>query len=441
MEPIYVTGHRNPDTDSIVAAIAYASLRNALGDREYEAACLGRVSDETQMVLNHFGFAPPTLISNVYTQVQDLEFDKPPILSAAVTVGRAWKQLQERKEMHAIPVANDDGTLFGMMSREDIASYNMELNNACVLDKVPLFNVLSVLEGKVINEAGEYLDTVSGEVILAIPESRGPSLFSNSNCVVICGNQPDLIRQALERNVNCLVLCRTELDPELLKIETKTCIISTPCDAYRATRLIFQSAPIGRICRTKDLVCFHLNDRLDHVKEQVLKYRESCYLNQIDGIANAAPLYLDPAKHYTEDWNNEKVTQYLGIDLSNLGSEFEYIGEQNHTVTYRNDGTLVRDLMGFSYKYSGSEFTVAVSKLSLPYDCIYALEESKKTNVGTEKGSVEVLFAGAAGGENATENQTLIVADFELNGVNYRVKAENISLTSFYNFVRSILNK
>ena len=207
MDPIYVTGHRNPDTDSIVAAIAYASLRNALGDREYEAACLGRVSDETQLVLNHFGFAPLTLISNVYTQVQDLEFDKSPILSAAVTVGRAWKALQERKEMHAIPVANDDGTLFGMMSREDIASYNMELNNACILDKVPLFNVLSVLEGKVINEAGEYLDTVSGEVILAIPESRGPSLFSNSNSVVICGNQPDLIRQALERNVNCLVLC------------------------------------------------------------------------------------------------------------------------------------------------------------------------------------------------------------------------------------------
>ena len=277
MEPIYVTGHRNPDTDSIVAAIAYASLRNALGNREYQAACLGRVSDETQMVLNHFGFAPPTLISNVYTQVQDLEFDKPPILSAAVTVGRAWMELQERKEMHAIPVANDDGTLFGMMSREDIASYNMELNNSCILDKVPLFNVLSVLEGKVINEAGEYLDTVSGEVILAIPESRGPSLFANRNRVVICGNQPDLIRQALEQNVNCLVLCRTELDPELLKLDTRTCIISTPCDAYRATRLIFQSTPIGRVCRTRDLVCFHLNDRLDHVKEQVLKYRESCY--------------------------------------------------------------------------------------------------------------------------------------------------------------------
>ncbi len=277
MDPIYVTGHRNPDTDSIVAAIAYASLRNALGDREYTPACLGRVSDETQLVLNHFGFAAPTLITNVYTQVQDLEFDKPPILSAAVTVDRAWNELQERKELRAIPIANDDGTLFGMISRSDIASYNMELNNSCVLNKVPLFNVLSVLEGKVINDAGEYVDTVSGEVVLAIPESRGAALFSDSNCVVICGNQPDMIRQALERNVNCLILCRTELDPKLLQIETTTCIISTPCDAYKATRLIFQSTPIGRICRTKNLVCFHLDDRLDHVKEMVLKYRESCY--------------------------------------------------------------------------------------------------------------------------------------------------------------------
>ena len=73
MDPIYVTGHQNPDTDSIVAAIAYASLRNALGDREYEAACLGRVSDETQIVLNHFGFQAPKIITNVYTQVKDLD--------------------------------------------------------------------------------------------------------------------------------------------------------------------------------------------------------------------------------------------------------------------------------------------------------------------------------------------------------------------------------
>ena len=76
MDPIYVTGHRNPDTDSIVAAISYAALRNACGDREYEAACLGRVSDETQIVLDRFGFLPPKRITDLYNQVRDLDFDE-----------------------------------------------------------------------------------------------------------------------------------------------------------------------------------------------------------------------------------------------------------------------------------------------------------------------------------------------------------------------------
>ena len=162
MDPIYVTGHRNPDTDSIVAAMAYAALRNALGDREYEAACLGHVSDETQIVLDRFGFQPPKRITNMYTQVRDLDFDTPPILSGAVTEGRAWKVLQEQKNISALPVANEDGTLYGMLSREDVASYNMALVTLGVLKAVPLFNVLSVLEGKILNEAGENTDTIEG---------------------------------------------------------------------------------------------------------------------------------------------------------------------------------------------------------------------------------------------------------------------------------------
>ena len=86
MDTIYVTGHRNPDTDSIVAAMAYTALRNALGQREYQAACLGHVSDETKRVLDRFGFAPPKRIHSMHTQVHDLDFDKPPVFSTAVTM-------------------------------------------------------------------------------------------------------------------------------------------------------------------------------------------------------------------------------------------------------------------------------------------------------------------------------------------------------------------
>ena len=277
MDPIYVTGHRNPDTDSIVAAMAYAALRNALGDREYKAACLGHVSDETQIVLDRFGFEAPTRITSMYTQVQDLDFDTPPVLDANVTVEKAWKMLQTQQNITALPVANEDGSLFGMLSRDYIAAYNMDLIAGAMLEDVPLFNVLSALEGRVLNEAGDRVDTISGKVTIALPQSRESLLWERKDSIVICGHQPDMIRRALEMNVNCLVLCQAELDEELRSFPTATCIISTPFDAYRAARLIFQSTPVGRICRTKDLVCFHLQDRVDDVKEQVLKYREHCY--------------------------------------------------------------------------------------------------------------------------------------------------------------------
>ena len=276
MEQIYVTGHRNPDTDSIVAAMAYAALRNALGDRQYVAGRLGHVSDETQRVLEKFGFQPPQLITSMHTQVEDLDFERPPILSDAVTVGRAWSLMQE-KNWASLPVSNEDGTLFGMLSREDVASYNMALGTLGVLDKVPLFNLLSVLEGKILNDAGENTDTVSGEVSIALPQHNENLLFNCRESIVLCGHQPDMINRALQMNVSCLILCQAELPTEFRTMPTETCIISTPFDAYRAARLIFQSVSVNRICRTKDLLSFHLSDRVDEVKEQMLKHRDSSY--------------------------------------------------------------------------------------------------------------------------------------------------------------------
>lgn len=111
MDTVYVTGHRNPDTDSIVSAMAYAALRNALGDREYQAGRLGHVSDETQLVLDRFGFTAPPWIKTMRTQVRDLDYDTPPALSSAVTVSRAWSVLTADRSIAAIPVTNEDGTL------------------------------------------------------------------------------------------------------------------------------------------------------------------------------------------------------------------------------------------------------------------------------------------------------------------------------------------
>ena len=109
MNRIYVTGHRNPDTDSIAAAISYAALRNALGDRDYTAAHLGHISDETKRLLDRFGFQEPVTISNVRTQVRDLDFDTPPALNSSVTMDRAWHIMRDQN-ISAMPIINEDGT-------------------------------------------------------------------------------------------------------------------------------------------------------------------------------------------------------------------------------------------------------------------------------------------------------------------------------------------
>jgi manganese-dependent inorganic pyrophosphatase len=255
MDTIYITGHRNPDTDSIVSAMAYAALKNALGHREYQAARLGQVSDETQAVLDRFGFEPPQLINNVRNQVRDLEYDTPSSLSGAATISRAWQTMQ-KEHISVLPVANEDGTLYGMLSAGDVANHDMAAIRSARVERVPVYNLLSVLEGRILNAGGELRDEVAGDVTVALPAGRENLMFSSKESIVVCGDQPDMIRRALELNVNCIIVCQAEVAQELLEMETETCIIGTPYDAYQTVHLICHAIPIGRICNSQNLVSF-----------------------------------------------------------------------------------------------------------------------------------------------------------------------------------------
>ena len=103
MSEIFVTGHRNPDTDAIVAAISYTNLRHSIGDSEYVAARIGSVNDETQKLLDRFGFEAPVRIRDMRTQIRDLDFDRPPVLSTSVTIDTAWKLMMD-DNLDALPI-------------------------------------------------------------------------------------------------------------------------------------------------------------------------------------------------------------------------------------------------------------------------------------------------------------------------------------------------
>ena len=319
MSEIYVTGHRNPDTDSIVASMSYAKLRNALGDREYKAVRIGAINDETQHMLDHFGFEPPEYIKSMRTQVCDLDFDRPPELNCSVTMDLAWRTMREG-EIATMPIVNDDGTLYGMLSAGDIASYDMETIYSSRIDELPVFNLLSVLEGRIVNECSNLVNSVSGNVIIALPQSfEDPALLSQDT-ILICGDQPEVISAALAHGVNCLIICQADISPELAESASPTCIISTPLDARQASRLIFQAIPINRVCKTTDnIVCFHLSDYLDDVKEVLMKSRYRCYpvLDEDEHVVGTLSRFhlLNPRrKRVVLVDHNEASQSVIGLD-------------------------------------------------------------------------------------------------------------------------------
>lgn len=323
MKPVYVTGHRNPDTDSIVSAMAYAALQNALGDRAYVAARLGTVSDETQMVLARFGFEPPMVLRDVRTQVRDLKYDTPPALSGALTISRAWSVLKADHSILAIPVTDDEGRLFGMLTSGDIAAYDMRSIDDPACEAIPVCNLLSALEGRILSKNDEVYGTISGEVIIALPGQGGNLIGLTETSIVLCGNQPDLIELALDRHVKCMIVCQSEFPDALLDRLGDTCVISTPCDVYRAARMIYQSIPLARVCQTEALVAFHLDDYIDDVREKMLESRYRCYpvideQNMVVGTLSRFHLIRPSRKRVVLVDHNESAQSVPGLEQAEI---------------------------------------------------------------------------------------------------------------------------
>ena len=291
MDSIYVIGHKNPDTDSVVSAMAYAALQNALGENNYIAARYGHLNSETAFLLNRFGFQPPLYMKSVRTQVADIAYDTPPSLGAGVPVSYAWQMLHnENNSVSALPITGEDGKLFGLVTAGGIAESDMESVSNPVVSSIPVFNFLGALEGIIINSEQDLFDEISGEVVIALP---GNEMSIRPGSIVLCGNQKEIADRAIEVGAACLIFCGTNLGEQYRGRSCPTCLVVCPYDAYRTARLIFQSIPVGRIACTKDLKFFHLSDYLDDVRDTVIQSRFRSYpvLNDEDKVVGTLSRY------------------------------------------------------------------------------------------------------------------------------------------------------
>ena len=277
MSTTYVCGHRNPDTDAIVSAMSYASLRSALGDNDYVAARLGGLNDESSFLLERFGFAPPMLLTTVRTQVKDLDFDRPPMLSANVPISYAWECLQGASGFKSLLITKEDGSLSGLVTASSIAERDMETIQNPTLEETPVYNVLSALEGHILNSDDNIFDSIAGEVSIALPASGDENVSFGPSSIVLCGQQEEVAEKALAAGAACLIFCQCDLAEKYRGTDSQTCLIFTPYDAWRAARRLYQAVPVSRVATADGLVCFHLDDFLDDVRDVIYQSRYRSY--------------------------------------------------------------------------------------------------------------------------------------------------------------------
>ena len=273
MSSIFVTGHKNPDTDSIVASIAYANLKNALGLRDYKAVRIGEVNDETKRVLDLFECEAPERLKNTKLQIKDLDYDIPVKLSSSVALSLVWHTMRE-DGISTMPILNADETLCGVITAGDIAEYDMKTMTDGYIDSLPVFNLLSVIEGRIVNALKCTKETISGDVVIIIPSAMESGRGKDG--IVICGNQTDVIDKAVKNGVNCVIMCQAEIAVEWADIESPL-IISTPLDAKTVARAIYHALPVEKICSKDAIVCFNENDYVDDVRDAMSKSRYRSY--------------------------------------------------------------------------------------------------------------------------------------------------------------------
>lgn len=275
---IYVVGHKNPDTDSICSAIAYAALKKELTGKNYVARRAGRLNEETQYVLEYFGVELPKLLSDLRVQVRDVDLRRAENLNGSVSIKTAWAQMKELN-IKTLPIGRNN-KLEGLITVGDIARSYMDVYDSNILarSKTQYRNIASTIDGKIIS-GNEHSYVSKGKVAIAASSRQLMSDFVDEDDLVILGDRIEAQQLAIDINVSCMVVCGDARIPnEILKQakEKEIVVIASPHDTFTVARLINQSIPVRHFMTKDELITFYPKDYVDDVKEVMArkKYRD-----------------------------------------------------------------------------------------------------------------------------------------------------------------------
>ena len=273
---VVVIGHRNPDTDSICSAIAYAELKNKTSSLVCEARRAGRMNQETEFVLKRFGVAPPRMCTDVNPKIRDVDYREMPGIPGSTSLRKAWEIMRDQK-IDTLPITSADNELEGIITVKDIATANMDVFDTGVLatSRTTYKNILETLGGTmVVGNENAVCTTGHIKIGTATPEMLENNVEKGD--IVILTNRYESQLCAIEKEASLLIICNgAKVGRTIQRIaeETGVAIMTAPCDTYAAGKLMSQCAPISYYMTRNDIVKFTLVTPVADVTRVMAKVR------------------------------------------------------------------------------------------------------------------------------------------------------------------------
>ena len=325
-KPVYVIGHKNPDSDSVCSAICYARLKTLITGKTYIPKRAGHINEETHYVLERWGVESPEYIKDVRPQVSDVDIHVVDGVDRSISIKEAWKLMKESNTV-TLPIL-EDGQLNGIISIGDITKSYFEIYDSSILAKAKtkFTNIVDTLEGRVVTgDTSQIVD--SGKVLIATANPDMMENFIDEGDIVILGNRYEAQLCAIEMNARCIIICDgAEVSKTITKLaqEHDCAIIVTKYDTYTVARLINQSMPISFYMTPKEkIIQFKTTDFVEDIREIMAKHRFRDFPildtdGRYIGMISRRNLIMHGKKKLILVDHNEKIQAVGGVETADI---------------------------------------------------------------------------------------------------------------------------
>lgn len=322
---VYVIGHRNPDTDSVVSAAAYARLKNLSGFNNYKAGRAGKINPQTEYIFNRFEMPVPEFIPDLVPKVAYYLNDNPVNVQADIPLWEALERM-ERESLKVLPIVNQDGTYKSLLHYDAFAKYILQKINPHKKSAIPTsINLLvATLRAQPITIFDETEIRKSLIVVAASAEDTFRQHLAAEmpeNALVIVGNRTEVQRFCIEKRVRALVITNgITIEKEIIEMAEKNrvSIMISPFDTSSTSLLIIYSTPVGSM-GDDTIQPINLRDTVRKIRQPLSQSASRCLPvvddeNKVAGVLFEGDLIKDANLEVIMVDHNEPTQAIEGIE-------------------------------------------------------------------------------------------------------------------------------